>query len=421
MILFGANYQSDESNQIRFSPPLARQKIYTEITMDVPSAECPSSGESSAAALYKDAMYKQAASELHTMSRKCQHADRSDSSKKRLRALAAEADALLCEVRSLTNDDLEYPVRCEYALKANRRYREALFGKLQELSIDQSTSVMDRRNIAVVESLLLALVSAVWLYAQTQKIMLARDIVLEDFRRLSPILSGLHGSGESLLTPRTEMFREIEKVVSSNSIAWRQLCHALRVLDFMLMNNEDEHASLPTCTAAPKPGNDDDDDAVDASLSQLGVRELLLEALRLDRRLRNDPQCPPVVTRRSRDQFLELAVSMEISASVAGESIAVRIKTLIHAVEIVGAEASNTDSSSRELASTLETQLGGNTSSAAAWNLLGCLKASYDVDGALKSFHKSHELDPTRRGRNPSQSATRLFVVNKSHRTAHSR
>jgi hypothetical protein len=382
--------------------------------MDAPSAECPSSGESSAATLYKDSMYRQAASEFHTMSRKRPHADRSDSSKTRLRALALEADALLCEVRSLTNVDLEYPLRCECALKANRRYREALFGMLQELS--QSTSVM-RRRIAVVESLLLALVSAVWLYLQTQKVILARDIVLEAIRRLSPILSGRHGSGESLLSPRTEMFREIEKCVSSNSVAWRQLCHALRVLDFMVMNTEADHASLPTCTAAPKPGNDD---AVDASLSQLGVRELLLEALMLDRRLRNDPQCPPVVTRRSRDHFLELAVSIERSAAVVGENIAVRIKTLIHAVEIARADVSNTESSSRELATTLEAHLGGNASSAATWNLLGCLKAFYDVDGALQSFHKSHELDVTRPGRNPSQSTTRLFVVNISHLIAHS-
>jgi hypothetical protein len=379
--------------------------------MDSSSAECPSSGESSAATLYKDAMYRQAASEFHATSRKRPHPYHSDSSKTRLRALASEADALLCEVRSLTDGDLEYPLRCEYSLKANRRYREALFGLMQELSsTDQSTSVMRRRTIAVVESLLLALVSAVWLYVQTHKVVLARDIVQEDMRRLLPILSGCHGSGErrNLLPSRTEMFREVEKVVSSNSVAWRQLCHALRVLDFMVMNSEEDNVALAASTAAPKPGNDDD--GGDASLLPLGVRELLLEALRLDRRLRNDPQCHPVFTRRSRDQFLEQAVKVERSAAVAGEHIAVRIKTLIHAVERARAtDVSNTDSSSRELASTLEAHAGRNASSAAAWNLLGCLKASYDVDGALQSFHKSHELDPTRPGRNPSQS-TRLFL-----------
>jgi hypothetical protein len=365
---------------------------------NAPSVECPSSEESSAATLYKDAMYRQAASEFRSMPRKRPHADRSDSSRTHLRALASEADAFLCEVRSLTNIDLEYPLRCEYALKANRSYREALFGMLQELSTDQSTSVMHRRSIAVVESLLLALVSAVWLYLRTQKVILARDVVLEDMRRLSPILSGRHGSGESLLTPRTEMYREIERCVSSNSVAWRQLCHALHVLDFMVMMSGKYQASIPTSTfmAAPKPDKDDAVDVV-APLSQLGVRELLLEALRLDRRLRNDPQCPSVVTRRSRDHFLERAVSIERSAAVAGENIAVRIKTLLHAVEIA-----NADSSGRELATTLESHMGGNVSSAAAWNLLGCLKASYDFDGALQSFHKSHELDPTRRGRNPS-------------------
>jgi hypothetical protein len=377
--------------------------------MDTPSSECHSSGESSAATLYRDGMYRQAASEFHNISRKRPHADRSDSSKTRLRALASEADALLCVVRSLTNVDLEYPLRCDYALKSNRRYREALFGTLQEFITDQSTSDMRRRIIAVVESLLLALVSAVWLYVQTQKVVLARDIVLEDMRRLLPILSGCRDSGEgSLLPPRKEMLREIEKVVSSHSVAWRQLGHALRVLDFMVTNGEEDQAPSPPCTASPKPDNDED--AVDASLSQLGVRELLLEALRLDQRLQNDPQCPPVFTRRSRDQFLGRAVSIERSAAVAGENIAVRIKTLIHAVERArAADVSNTDSSSRELATTLEAHLGGNTSSATSWNLLGCLKASYDVDGALQSFHKSHELDPTRPGRNPSQSTTRLF------------
>jgi hypothetical protein len=391
---------------------------------NAPSAERPSSGESSAATLYKDAMYRQAASEFNTMSRKRPHTDRSDSSKTRLRALALEADALLCEVRSLPNVDLEYPLRCEYALKANRRYREALFEMLQEFSPDQSTSGMQRRSIAVVESLLLALVSAVWLYLQTQKVILARDIVLEDMRRLLPVLSGRHGSGASVLPPRTEMFREIEKCVSSNGVALRQFCHALHVLDFMVTNNEESQSSLPTYTAAPKRDNDDDNDAVDvnASLPQLSVREHLLEALRLDRRLRNDPQCPPVVTRRSRDHFLEQAVSIERSAAVAGENIAVRIKSLIHAVEIVArVDVSNTDSSSRELAATLETQLGGDADSAASWNLLGCVKASYDVDGALQSFHKSHELDPTRRGRNPSQSTTLVSIVDKSHFIAHSR
>jgi hypothetical protein len=73
--------------------------------MDVPSLERPSSGESSATILYKDGMYHQAASQFHSMSRKRPHADRSDSSKTFLRALALEADALLCEVRSLTNVD----------------------------------------------------------------------------------------------------------------------------------------------------------------------------------------------------------------------------------------------------------------------------------------------------------------------------
>jgi hypothetical protein len=381
---------------------------------NVPLVECPSSGEWSAATLYKDGMYRQAASEYRSMSRKRPHADHSDSSKTRLRALASEADALLCEVRSLTNVDLEYPLRCENALKANRRYREALFGMLQELSTDQSTSVIHRRSITVVESLLLALVSAVWLYLRTQKVILARDIVLEAMRRLLPILSGRHGSGESLLPLRTEMYHEIERCVSSNSVAWRQLCHALRVLDFMVMNSEEEQTSLPTCTNSPKPDNDDD--AVDASLSQLEVRELLLEVLRLDQRLRSDPQCPPVVTRRSRDHFLEQAVSIERSAAIAGETIAVRIKTLIHAVEVARTGVSNTESSSRELATTLEAHLGGNTSSAATWNILGCLKASYDVDGALQSFHKSHELDPRRRGRNPSQLTTRIFVSQMNHR-----
>jgi hypothetical protein len=157
-----------------------------------------------------------------------------------------------------------------------------------------------------------------------------------------------------------------------------------------------------------------DDDDMDASLSQLRVSELLLEALTLDRRLRNDPQCPPVVTRRSRDHLLERAASIERSAAVAGENMAVRIKTLIHGVEVARADVSNTDSSSREVAAILQTHLGGDATSAASWNLLGCLKVPYDVDGALQSFHKSHELDPTRRGRNPSQSTTRLFVVNES-------
>jgi hypothetical protein len=260
----------------------------------------------------------------------------------------------------------------------------------------------------VVESLLLALVSVVWLYLQTQKASLARDAVLEDIRRLSPILSGRHGSGEIIL-PRTEMFRQVENVVPSNSSAWLQFCQSLRVLDFVMVDSQEDKASLPTDDAVSSS-----DDAVDASLSQVRVRELLLQALRLDRRLRNDPQCPPVLTKRSRDQFLDQAVSIESSATV-GESIAVRIKTMIHAVETAGAEMSDTDSTSQELAATLEAHLGRSMSSAAAWNLLGCLKASYDVDGALQSFIRSHELDSSRPGTNPSLSTADTSLFHASH------
>jgi hypothetical protein len=58
-------------------------------------------------------------------------------------------------------------LRCEYALKANRRYREALFGMLQEL-YGSVNPVIQRRTIAVVESLLCSGIGGAWLYLQTQ-------------------------------------------------------------------------------------------------------------------------------------------------------------------------------------------------------------------------------------------------------------
>ena len=366
------------------------------------------SSSCSASELYKDARYREAASEFHQKSRKrprAEHIHANKVKKANLRALACQADALLCEVRSQLIVSPDYDNLCKDALEANGRYRIAVFVILQQLAVDESP-VSERRRIAVLEALLLALVSASWLYLQTNKVRLARDVVVEDLYRMSPVLLGSRrASEETILVPLPEVLHRLGKAMPSKSIAWGQFVHTLRVLGFMA-EGEGTKSPFPIDRMEACDDTSSSTALVDGSpVVELRVRELLLEVLKLDRQIQSDLNGSHVLTSRLRDQLLEQAVSIERSegATTTARSIALRVQTLIHAVHATrGNGGSDIERSHRDLAVTLEKQLGRSfLSDAAGWNLLGCVKATYDVDGALKSFLQSHELDPARTGEDP--------------------
>lgn len=376
--------------------------------------------------LYKDARYREAASKLQSKKRQRATGRRTSrlvldhhNNPAHLQGLAYETDALLCEARSIPTNGHGYIDACQAALGANTRYRDGLFELLNMLSRQEQSPASERRRGNVLEGLLLALLSASWLNLQMKQPDLARDILVEDLRRLSPILSRL-GSATTMLLSLPEVLQHLEIILPSDSLTWRQFHHTLRVLDFVpgtkSQSSYFQSACESVCVGAGAYSTQESPSEV-----QLRVRQLLLKSLELDRQLRESSEVAYVHKRGSRDQLLDEAVSIETAKAkpTSTGNLAVRVKTLVDAVEAmrVGDTGGDYPHPKKELISTLESQLGYWRSDAVGWNLLGCLKAGGDVDGALECFLRAQELDPTQQGKNGATKSCYVLYRIQNHTT----
>jgi tetratricopeptide (TPR) repeat protein len=341
--------------------------------------------------LYRDGFFQQAASNFCCLARKRSRAEMTSPSEKvELQRLAWEADAALCEVRSCTvQDTKKFVSMCKRAIDSNRRYSRALFDILDTLKSEWKSG-HSRKKQRTLEAILLAAVAASWLYLQMPDHRMALDILVEDLR----LILTTSQSTCKLLLPLVEMLHRLEANVTTTCGALREFRHTLDVVCAMngICSNRIDGQASEFTSLIEQP-------TTDASATRLRVRQFLLRAL-LTHKQQKQAESGLLSMNRCRDVSLEKAWALEPSFVEASDGLARRVRTVVRAVDMT--VNANCDPLKKaeviSLADELESFLGRTPVFASLWNLLGCLRATYDAERALKAFDRAYKLDPSSRG-----------------------
>ena len=348
--------------------------------------------------------------------------------KRRVQRLAIEADEVLCQLRACLTASKSRDHDCHdqdhtvasllfRARHANETYRHALLQLLQWRLQQQKTSQQQTRSHvmsltpqckATVEGILMALVSAIWLYGKQENLEAGLWYVAREVYNLCSLLVSSLQLSVSIGT-RKDLVDTLESLLSPpGNRAFDTFRHSWDAARWMCDRNSEQRSSVAKRQADQQHRCSATSGQCHNGGGTLQVHQLLFRAMIIDasinyKRINKDPILDDGL-RQQRDQYLKDAALVEsMIGRPCNKNIAANLSILMRASEAVNG-GTLTGTEFEKLSNELSGILGNGTTDAAKRNLLGCLLAhSCRFGEALQEFHEVLRMDPNRSGKRHCQ------------------